>query len=244
MKLYESAYTYVPFIYLYICSTAIGTLYHSEAPGLHSWRPYTVQAFLLANVFVHRYYKKTPWVRFALHRHFWKACTLAFFGIIANNVHELMFRDFHFSEWRYNAGLSFAYIALLLIVGYWIRSDTGVLYLNIVFLFFPIKRDWQVNLYIYVLYVTVAIFLTYSRCTPRSLVESHIQFRPVLKFFPYLRVHDYFIWVGLIQLYVEYHRRYVPSAASVAEIERIIGEQSDKALGGDLEKNDRFDDGI
>ena len=89
----------------------------------------------------------------------------------------------------------------------------------------------------------MAIFLTYSRCTPRSLVESHIQFRPVLKFFPYLRVHDYFIWVGLIQLYVEYHRRYVPSAASVAEIERIIGEQSDK-VQLDLERKDSFDDGI
>jgi hypothetical protein len=244
MKLYESAYTYVPFIYLYICSTAIGTLYHSETPGLHSWRPYTVLAFLLLNVFVYRFYKKTTWVRFALHRHFWKACTLAFFGIIINNVHELMFRDFHFVEWRYNAGLSLAYIALLLACGYWLRSDTAVMYLNIVFLFFPIKRDWQVNLYIYVLFVTVAIFLTYSRCTPRSLVASHIQYRPVLKFFPYLRVHDYFIWVGLVQLYVEYHRRYVPDAASVAEIERIIGEESDKVLtetdGSDLEKNDSF----
>lgn len=248
MKLYESVYTYVPFIYLYLCSTGMGTLYHSENTVLHSVRPYTVLSFLLLNIFVFRYYKSTIWVRFALHRHFWKACTLAFFGIIVNNVHELMFRDFHFTEYRYNMGLSTIYMVLLLVTGYWLRSDTAVMYLNIAFLFFPIKRVWQVNLYIYVLYVTVAIFLTYSKCTPRSIVADGIQFRPVLKFFPYLRVHDFFIWVGFIQLYIEYRRRYIPDAASVAEIERIIGEESSKVLmetdGSDLEKNDTFDSGF
>lgn len=248
MKLYESAYTYVPFIYLYLCSTAIGMLYHADSPALVRARPYTVLSFLLLNVFVYRFYKRTKLVRFALHRHFWKTCTLAFFGIIINNIHELMFRDFHFGDSRHNAGLSGVYLGLLLFLGYWIRSDTAVMYLNIAFLFFPIKRVWQVNLYIYVIYVTLAIFLTYSKCTPRSIIDDRLQFRPVLKFFPYLRLHDFFILVGILQLYIEYRRRYVPDQASSAEIERIIGEEAAKILretdGSDLEKNDTFDNGL
>lgn len=137
-----------------------------------------------------------------------------------------MFRDFHFDDSRYNMVLSGVYVFFILVVGYYIRSDTILLYVNIVFLFFPIKRVWQVNLYIFVLYVTAAVFITYSMCTPRSILDEPIQFRPLLKFFVYLRVHDFYIFVGLIQLYLEYRRKYVPDNASVMEIERIIGEEA------------------
>jgi hypothetical protein len=233
MKLYESAFTYIPFIYLYVCSMAMGMLYHSETPWLHRGRPYVVLSFLLLNLGVYRFYRSTRLVRFALHRHFWKTCTLALGGIIVNNVHELMFRDFHFGDSRHNLALSAVYILLHVAVSYYARSDGATLYLNVAFLFFPIKRVWQVNLYIYVLFVTVAIFLIYSKCTPRSIVDETIQYRPVLRFFPYLRVHDYLIWVGAVQLYLEYRHRYVPDSASVAEIERIIDEESKEVLESD-----------
>jgi hypothetical protein len=208
---------------------ALGMLYHSDTPLLQRGRPFTVLTFLLLNLWVHRYYRAVPLVRFALHRHFWKTCTLALAGIIANDVHELMFRDFHLHGTWYNVGLSALYVLIHLVVGYYFRSDSGTLYVHVAFLFFPIKRVWQVNLYIYVLFVTVAIFLIYSKCTPRSLVDEQIKYRPLLKFFPYLRLHDMFIWVGILQLFLEYRNRYIPDTASAAEIERIIDE-TNKAL--------------
>ena len=49
VKLYASTYTYLPFIYLYMMSVAVGIFYHSINPILRHYRPFTVLVFLLIN---------------------------------------------------------------------------------------------------------------------------------------------------------------------------------------------------
>lgn len=227
MKLYESAFTYLPFLYFYVSSVLFGVLYHY--PELKLYKPYVVLVFTLVNTISYRFYNITKVAKFYLHRHFWKAATLCFFGVLIANTHELLFHEFEIKEFGYNMLISGFYVLIMHIVTYFNNSysDNAALYTNIFFLFFPIKRVWQVNLYIYVVFVTALIFLTYSKCTPRSIIEEPLEFRPLLKLFVYLRVHEIYILVGFIQLYLEYRRRYVPDEASVAEIERIISDTNE-----------------
>lgn len=232
MKLYESAFTYLPFIYLLLSSAFFGILYHNA--NLIPKRPYTVLVFFLFNTFVYKYYPHKKLVRFSLQKHFWKTCSLAFYAILVNNIHELLFFQFHFKDVSFNLIFSFLYVFIMFISSYVLKSDSMTLYTNILFLFFPIKCVWQINLYVYTLYVTCAIFLTYSCCTPKSIIKNEIKLRPIIKFFPYLRIHDAFILAGLLQLFIEYKWRYIPDQASADEIERILQEEMEKVNNDDF----------
>lgn len=223
VKLYESAYTYLPFIYLYVASTVVAVFYHSLDPFYVHYRPYTVLILILVNTSVFRYYKNGNIVRSILHKQTWKCCTYATNGIIANLVHEMVFTDHHFNHYHHNAGWSSIYLGLVLIFGYKMKSITALTLVNIAFLLVPIKRVWQINLHVYTIFVSISIYMLYSKCRAETLIDNTVVLLPLLRYFPYLRVQDELIWVGIIQLYVEYYQRYIP------ENDRI-GEEIDKSL--------------
>lgn len=223
VQMRESTYTYLPFIYFYLISTAISLVYHNENQYLVRHRPYTVLVFLLINTAANRYYKTKSIIRNILHKHTWKAVTLAVYGILGNLVHEMVFHYNHFDGITYNNHIwSALYVTAVVILGYWYRNDELLMLANIVFLFVPINRTWQVNLHVYTIYITLSIYMMYSMCTKTTKMDTQLQKLPLVRYFAYLRVQDNFIMVGVVQLGLEYYMRYVPDSKTVAEIDAAL----------------------
>ena len=222
VKLYETTYTYLPFIYLFSITAALSILYHSPDPTLQVYRPYTVLWFILVNTLVYRYYKSPSIIRCLIHKITWKCVTNVVFGIVGNLVHEMVFHDHHFDQYHHNLGWSALYLLSMLLGGYALKSPEALTVLNIVFLFVPIKRVWQVNLYAFTMFVSISIFMTYSKASSKTLGDNDLQRMPLMRYFPYLRIQDELIWVGFVQLYIEYYQLFMPDMEAVASIEETL----------------------
>lgn len=240
MKLYLSIFTYLPFVYFVFTSFTFGAIYHSKALEKH--KPFVILATFLLNTFCFMFYRNSNIASFKIHQQFWKAATMCLFGILLANLNELLFKEFEIIETGYNILISLFYLTLLLISTYVTKSDSHGVYINVLFLFFPLKRVWQVNLYVYVILTISMIVITYSKCTPRSIVEQTLYLRPLIRFFVYLRIHEFFILFGFVQLLIEYQQRYVPSEASITEIESILAETKDvvEKISTDYETTNRY----
>lgn len=221
VRLYESTYTYLPFLYLYLISTAIGSVYHANDTQLVLYRPYTVLLFLLINTMVYRYYKSKVIIRSLIHKLSWKCVTYAVYGILLNLVHEMVFHDHHFDRFHYNMGWSALYLILTLVFGYYAKSQEALTFLHLAFLFIPIKRVWQVNLHVFTLLISSSIYMMYSKIEKNTLGDTLLHRMPLIRYFPYLRVQDEFIWVGFVQLYIEYYQRYIPDMEVAKDIEEL-----------------------
>lgn len=233
MKLYQSAYTYLPFVYLYMTSTVVGTIYHSADPKFVRYRPYTVLVMLLVNTMVHRFYKNKLIVRSMLHKTTWKCVTNTIYAIVENLVHEMVFSDHHFNHYHHNMGWSVLYLSLTLITGYALSSSDALSLLHLAFFLVPIKRIWQVNLYMFTIFVSCSIYMTYSKCKDDHLVDTHLQRMSLLRYFPYLRIQDELVWVGFVQLYLEYYQRWLPEMRAAAEIDETMKLDMDVYEDGD-----------
>lgn len=220
MKLYESAYTYFPFIYLYFVSVVFGALYHNVALTLY--QPYIVLVCTLINTGVFYIHDTDTIIKHAVHRHIWKTVTLSIYGIMVNNIHLEMLRDFHFTSDNVNLIVSFVYATSILTMSYYFEYIGGGILIHLVFLFIPMQRVWQVNLYMYVVYTTLAIILMYRRIKVSSLNDLSIHVNPVVKFFMYLRLHDLFIVVGTLQIYIEYYKSTLPEKRALENISKTI----------------------
>lgn len=230
MKLYESAYTYFPFLYLYFLSTMFGALYHSTALTLY--QPYVILVFSLINTGVFYIHDTDIIIKHTVHRHIWKTVTLSIFGIMVNNIHTEMLRDFHFASDGVNLGMSCLYVALIIVMTYYYEYIGGGIIVHLVFLFFPLRRVWQVNLYMYVVYTTLAIILMYRRIRQSSLKDMSIHIIPVVKFFMYLRLHDFLIIMGAFQIYLEYYKSTLPEKRAVEHIAKIMEDEREKRRNG------------
>jgi len=222
VRLYESTYTYLPFVYLYLFSAAIGFIYHANDTRIILFRPYTVLCFLLINTIVYRYYKSKLILRSLIHKLSWKCVTHAVYGILLNLVHEMVFHDHHFDRYHYNIGWSALYLIFTLVFGYYIKSQESLTFLHLAFLFIPITRVWQVNLHVFTLLISSSIYMMYSKIERNTLSDSLLHRMPIIRYFPYLRVQDELIWVGFVQLYIEYYQRYVPDMEAAKDIEELI----------------------
>lgn len=230
MKLYESAYTYFPFLYLYFLSTIFGALYHSSA--LELYQPYIVLVFTLVNTLVFNIHDTDIIIKHAVHRHIWQTVTLSIYGIMLNNIHTEMLRDFHFTSDSVNFGMSCLYVVLIWIVTYYYEYIGGGIVIHLIFLFFPLRRVWQVNLYMYVVYTTLGIILMYRRIKVSSLKDVRIHINPVVKFFMYLRIHDYLIVMGAFQIYLEYYKSALPEKRAVENIAKVLEIEREKRRNG------------
>ena len=230
MKLYESAYTYFPFLYLYLLSTVFGALYHSSALTLY--QPYVILVFTLINTLVFNVHDTDIIIKHTVHRKIWQTVTLSIYGIMLNNVHTEMLRDFHFTSDGINLAMSSLYAILILIVTYYYEYIGGGVIIHLIFLFFPLRRVWQVNLYMYVVYTTLGIILMYRRIKVSSLKDISIHINPVVKFFMYLRLHDFLVVIGAFQIYLEYYKSTLPEKQAVENIARVMEKEREKRRNG------------
>lgn len=223
MKIYESPYTYIPFVYFYMMGTLFGMFYHNESIKLY--QPYVIWVFTLINTIVYYLHDTDKIVKHVIHRHIWKTVTVAIYGIMMNNVHTEMFRDFHFERHMVNSVLSFFYCVFLITSVYYFDYLGAAITIHIIFGFFPLSRVWQINLYMYIVYTTLSIILMYRRLKFSSLKDLTYHIRPVVNYFMYLRLHDMFIVVGFIQLYLEYYKSVLPDVKAREEMLKLLAEE-------------------
>lgn len=226
MKLYESAYTYFPFLYLFSVASLFGGLYHNT--HLRYYQPYLVLIFLFMNTVVFYLHDTKKLIKTVVHRHVWRTVTLSIYGILINNIHTEMFRDFHFASWYVNVLVSFIYLLVVFVCRYFFDKDSYLVYVHILFSFFPLQRVWQVNLYVYVIFTTLSIILMFRRVMVSDLKSETIHTRPVINYFMYLRIYDLFVVFGFVQLYLDLYMSHLPEIKAVEEIQRMIGEEREK----------------
>ncbi|GBG28626.1 Hypothetical Protein FCC1311_048472 [Hondaea fermentalgiana] len=208
MKSPLSAYTYLPFAYLLAVSSAYGSAYH----GKYEWAapPYVLLTFTLANLFVARHYNNSALVREPLHAHAWGAVTSAFFGVLLIDAHGTVFSAVHARTM--SDALAFTYLLSAWLCSYVLERDDALLCLHLAFLYLPLRREWEMHLYLFVLYVAAEAFLHRARLAAhvdrpeRSPPGSCGALRPVLQAFAYLRVPGLWALLGVPQLVFEYLR--------------------------------------
>jgi hypothetical protein len=155
----------------------------------------------------------------------WKTVTLSVFGVVVNSIHAELFSHFHLKGELVNFLISSVYLVSTLAMSYWFKNDRLILLSHIVFAFFPLRRVWQVNVYGFVILVTMCMIIMFSKCRTRSLLNSSLHIKPVLKFFAYLRIHDYLVLIGILQLFLELHVIYAPERDAVKKIKQMIEEE-------------------
>lgn len=233
MKIYESIVTYFPFLYLFTVASLFGGLYHNT--GLSLYQPYLVVIFLLINTFVYYAHDTKTIVRTVVHRHVWRTVTLSIYGILINNIHTEMFRDFHFSNWVINIIVSLLYMTCVVVARFYFDNDSYLVYVHIIFTFFPLQRVWQVNLYMYVIFTTLSIILLFRRVLIKDLKSDTIHVKPVLNYFMYLRVYDSCVVLGFFQLYFDLYMSELPEIHAAEEIHRMMDDQREKIGKYDVE---------
>jgi len=222
VKIYESSYTYLPFIYLYILSGTIGTIYHASNPILIQYRPYTVLIFVIINTIVYRFYKSKYIIRSVIHKITWKAACFVIFGILANLTHEMVFEDHHFVSYNHNVSWSILYLIFTFLAGYYFRSTDMLHILHLLFFLVPIKRVWEINLNVFTMLVSISLYMIYSKIGPQNVSNNNLVSLPLIRYFTYLRIQDELILIGVLQLYIEYYQRYLPDMQAAKDIEELI----------------------
>mmetsp|Transcript_10346 Transcript_10346/g.20374 ORF Transcript_10346/g.20374 Transcript_10346/m.20374 type:complete len:245 (-) Transcript_10346:1079-1813(-) len=232
VKAYESAYTYLPFIYLFGITSAYGCAYHAS----QLYRPYVLLCSAIINTVVHSVTKSKPFARTILHMHIWKTTTTAFYGILLNNVHDLVFHQHVLSTNSVNLGVSLLYWAVVIIVTYIHKSEVLLLNFHLLMLFVPLQHTWQISLYLYTLYVSASIFILFSRCSRNSLLDPSIYIRPVVRFFLYLRIADGLVPLGIVHIFIEYRSMRWEEIKAMYAVSRMLDEEIAK-----VEEHSLFD---
>jgi hypothetical protein len=236
MKIGESILTYVPFIYLYMVSSIYGSLYHNS--DYVKWQPFVVIIFGIVNTMVFLNFRSKRFIKNIIHLHVWNTVTMGVFGILLNNVNTEMLRDFHLSDGNLNFWLSVFYFGGITIMCNYFEAHEYAIVVNMVFLLVPFKRNWQINLYLYVAFITIDIFIMFRRCRKSTLVDRKVHMLPLVKFFMYLRLDDSVVLVGFIHLYIEYYQSTIPEIKAINELNEIIDEYRQAVKNYDPESDE------
>jgi len=218
MAAYEATYVYAPFLYLYLVVAVYGGMYHSL---LHV-QPFILTTFLLLNTAVMARARAEPRNgKEFLQRQMWRVVCVVFFGVLLNNVHNEMFRDFHL-QGAANVVASALYVAAYAAAR---RAGAAPRFVHALFLFVPLRRMWQGNLYVYVAGASLAGGLLFRRIRADTLISNEVLARPLETCFMYLRVHEGFALLALAHagwLYYDFATRPHLEAAerALAEAER------------------------
>lgn len=217
MKVYESVYTYLPFIYLFFISVIFAEYYHSVK---QIYRPYVLVTTGLVNSVIYHNHPNHS----LIHYHLWKIVTCSMFGILINTIINKELSDFHMDSETWNVVLSLLYMFIINMSIYYYRSDQFAYITHILFCFVPFQRIWQINLYTYVFLAGVSTVIMFFRCTRGTLTNPSTHKRPLLKYFMYLRIDDYTLIFGVLQLLLDVYETYIPDIEAVKELEKTLGE--------------------
>ena len=163
-----------------------------------------------------------------LRRQLWRTCCVAIFGALVNYVHAEMFVDFHIDDPDLNSVLSFVYLAAFALSRY-LGTRQWTVCVHVLFLFVPFQRVWQVSLYGYCALVTSAIYLLFKHYPADVLCRTSVLFYPLIDWFAYLRIDNYLILLGGLQLYIDFFLAMLPLSEATERLVQAIREERKNA---------------
>lgn len=212
MKVYENIATYFPLIYLIVCDGFMGLYHYFDTSA------YILNSLLLFNMVV---FYEHPYCVNHLQDHLWKAACLIIFGVLANEILTILYSNYHLTSERVNIILSAVYCLAVLKVAYYDVSKSNpnektptfvsrkLLYLHILFGYIPFRQMHQVNVHVFVFYCVVHFIMLYhSLGKKNSEIQKEFYRMSVNTFFIYLRIQEWFLLFGVIQMYLEYDKIY------------------------------------
>lgn len=228
MKIYEDLAIYLPFVYLLVNAIMIGSFFHSTR--LASSQPFVVIFFVITNTLffsaVTNTRKKNHVLKTSIHKSVWKMVLFSVYGILFNDIHLEMFRDHLLDDDKLNVVVSFLYLVSVNVARKWFNKHELVLVANLVFLLIPLRRMWKVNLYMYVLFCSCSIYVTFRRVHARDVKQDRLHYYvPVLDYFVYNRINDYMVFVGFFQLYSDLYSQNLNDVQEVEVIRDIMLEE-------------------
>jgi len=207
-------------VYLNVILGCFGTNYHWA--DLKHYQPYIVLFTAVLNGFVMLNVNASPKNGHAvMRRQLWRTCCVAVFGVLLNYVHAEMFVDFHIDDPEVNSVLSFLYLFLFALARY-LGNRNVTVYVHVLFLFVPFRRVWQVSLYGYCALITSAIYLLFKRYPADVLCRTPVLFYPLIDWFAYLRVDNYLVLAGVLQLYVDFFLAMLPLTEAREKLVRAV----------------------
>lgn len=228
-------------IFLNLVLGCFGTYYHHEPAKLY--QPYILLSTAVLNGFVMLNVNASPKNGNAvMRRQLWRTCCVAIFGALLNYVHAEMFVNFHIDDEDVNSILSFVYLVLFALARY-LGNRNFTVYVHVLFLFVPFKRVWQVSLYGYCALVTSAIYLLFKRYPADVLCRTSVLFYPLIDWFVYLRIDNYLVLLGALQLYIDFFLAMLPLSEATERLVQAIRaerENVDKLIEGS-DKEDQVD---
>lgn len=217
MKALESILTYFPLIYLVACSVVVALFNHVYFP---MWRPVTTLTLILVNSAVLLKFDNKVLVKTRFVRNLWNSAIHTVFGFTMNIVRDDMFDlDFEISNGIRVHMLSGIYIAGILFANYVLMSEKALVSIHIVFMYFPLRRNWVLSLVFFCVSNVTYVVLLYSNIPAFKLVEPEIIRRPILNTYQYLCVHHYFLSISIVHILFEWlFKTYIDDMRSQYEL--------------------------
>lgn len=225
MKIYESVGTYVPFFYFLVMTYIIGLCYHH--PTLTHYKPYTILTAVVLNTLVYMNCNTKLLIHHVLHIHIWKTTVISLYGISLYYLQLLTFQDFTFDSDLINISTSIVYIFSIWSAIYLEKSNYSLTTIHLIFAFFPLHQGWMINSYCFLVYTTCGVILQYANCTLNDMLDNkkYMYMMPIIKYYQYLRVDDYTVWLGIMQLLWEHVVfTVIPEAKAMEEVQRMLAD--------------------
>lgn len=228
MKVYENVTTYFPLVYLFLCQL-IMIVYHYTNES-----PFVLNSLILLNTYLlyeHPYHSNS----LRLHNHLWKASCLIVYGVLFNEILTKLFENYYMTSELTNVVASALYCLVVFKFAYFHESnylydvskrDSGqqsssnhsssvedsskwLLFAHVYFGYLPFRQMHQINIHVFVLYCIIHFVMLYhSLGKTKVMMQKHFYRMPLNLFFMYLRVQEWFLVVGVLQLYMEYRKIY------------------------------------
>lgn len=185
-KVKDSIHTYLPIIWFVFAVSIQGGLYHAFAHA----RPHLVLVLLLVSVLTHY---SLPYTRTkgAMYLLIWRAVTLATLGVVAQNIHESMFR--HVRTEKLGIVIPASLIYGFLVVFFRRVESKSVriqILLHVIFLFFSVHKTWQINYALYIIIVLLEIYVQWRWVLNSEIQSGEIHWRPLRNAFHMLMMND------------------------------------------------------
>lgn len=202
----ENVLTYLPIFYFVFTTLVIGFLVHFYIPDK---KEYIILTAIFTNIIMQYHLKygkvKDNLVKDSAMRHMWNIAIFSNYAIVLNTIHDSLFMHERITDMSRVIIISLSYFASTMVCIYYVSNTYFVIACHVLFMYFPIEREWIVNLFFFTIYLIGYLAIFYSKIHTKDLKKPINSFRPILHVVVYLNMHTYLLILGLFQLVWEYY---------------------------------------
>lgn len=228
MNALTSIFTYLPFIYFIVVSVFISFANHV---WYHKYRPYTdLTVFILNSVM---FFSKNYIIHNMLLFHVWKSILFATYAMAFNSIYTAMFEDFLIDDTLHVILISLSYTIMIWMCHYVLLSPKSMMIVHIIFMYFPMKRNWVINLVGFDSFIIFYIITQFSDVIEYKLNDKTLSWKPLTVSYMYLCINELTMPLLMVHAVLEY---YLGKEIKLVETEIDILDAVDKAYNKALKR--------